>query len=184
MFVSASVGFCALSAIIRGLRGDAHMGNFYVDMWRVVVYMFLPASLIMGVILLADGVPMTLRAGRQRGHARIGRRWATTTTARRTPSKSPAAPWPPSSPSSTWEPTAAASSAPTRRIRSRTPAPWSNILTVMNMCLFPFTLVLMFGRMLKQMRHAWVIFGVMMSMMVVMIVLGGRLGHPAAQPGP
>ena len=60
MFVSASVGFCALSAIIRGLRGDAHMGNFYVDMWRVVVYMFLPASLVMGVILLADGVPMTL----------------------------------------------------------------------------------------------------------------------------
>ena len=60
MFVSASVGFCALSAIIRGLRGDAHMGNFYVDMWRVVVYMFLPASLIMGVVLLADGVPMTL----------------------------------------------------------------------------------------------------------------------------
>ena len=36
------------------------MGNFYVDMWRVVVYMFLPASLVMGVILLADGVPMTL----------------------------------------------------------------------------------------------------------------------------
>ena len=60
MFVSASVGFCALSAIIRGLRGDAHMGNFYVDMWRVVVYMFLPASLVMGVMLLADGVPMTL----------------------------------------------------------------------------------------------------------------------------
>jgi K+-transporting ATPase ATPase A chain len=28
MFVSASVGFCALAAIIRGLRGDAHMGNF------------------------------------------------------------------------------------------------------------------------------------------------------------
>src|SRR5882757_7334197 len=30
MFVSASVGFCALSAVIRGLRGDAHMGNYYV----------------------------------------------------------------------------------------------------------------------------------------------------------
>ena len=44
MFVSASVGFCALAAIIRGLRGDAHMGNFYVDMWRVVVYVFLPVQ--------------------------------------------------------------------------------------------------------------------------------------------
>ena len=27
------------------------MGNFYVDMWRVVVYVFLPASLLMGVLL-------------------------------------------------------------------------------------------------------------------------------------
>ena len=60
MFVSASVGFCALVAIIRGLRGDQHMGNYYVDMWRVVVYVFLPAGLIMGVLLIQAGVPMTL----------------------------------------------------------------------------------------------------------------------------
>jgi K+-transporting ATPase ATPase A chain len=39
----------------------------------------------------------------------------------------------------------------------------------MNYCLYPFALVLMFGRMLRQMRHAWVIFGVMMSMFVVLI---------------
>ncbi len=31
-----SVGFCALAAVIRGLRGDSHMGNYYLDMWRVV----------------------------------------------------------------------------------------------------------------------------------------------------
>src|SRR5262245_60628854 len=48
MFVSAAVGFCALTAMIRGLRGDPHMGNYYLDMWRVVVYVFLPASLLMG----------------------------------------------------------------------------------------------------------------------------------------
>ena len=59
MFVSAAVGFCALIAIIRGLRGDLHMGNYYLDMWRIVAYVFLPASLIVGVVLLAAGVPMT-----------------------------------------------------------------------------------------------------------------------------
>src|SRR6516165_4828620 len=32
MFVSASVGFCCLAAIIRALRSDPHMGNFYLDM--------------------------------------------------------------------------------------------------------------------------------------------------------
>src|SRR5208283_1740435 len=51
MFVSASVGFCALLAVIRGLRGDHHLGNFYLDMFRIVLYVFLPASLIMAVLL-------------------------------------------------------------------------------------------------------------------------------------
>src|SRR5579863_8857310 len=51
-FLSAAVGFCALSAIIRAFRSDPHVGNFFVDMWRVVVYMFVPAALILGVILV------------------------------------------------------------------------------------------------------------------------------------
>ena len=59
MFVSAAVGFCALAGITRGLRGDAHMGNYYLDMWRVVAYVFVPASLLAGVLLMAGGVPMT-----------------------------------------------------------------------------------------------------------------------------
>src|SRR5437588_1114464 len=52
MFVSASVGLGALMAITRGLRGDRHMGNYYVDMWRAVVYVFLPSSLMIGVLLI------------------------------------------------------------------------------------------------------------------------------------
>ena len=36
------------------------MGNYYLDMWRVVVYVFLPASLLMGLLLVAGGVPMTM----------------------------------------------------------------------------------------------------------------------------
>ena len=66
MFVSASVGFCGLAAIIRGLRSDPHMGNYYLDMWRVCAYTFVPASLIMGVLLLADG-----RADDARGSAQV-----------------------------------------------------------------------------------------------------------------
>src|SRR5258708_5428414 len=60
MFVSAAVGFCALAAAIRGLRGDSDMGNYYLDMWRVVVYVFIPFSVITGVLLMAAGMPMTL----------------------------------------------------------------------------------------------------------------------------
>ena len=40
MFLSASVGFCALAAIIRAFRGEATVGNFFVDMWRVAMYIY------------------------------------------------------------------------------------------------------------------------------------------------
>src|ERR1700674_2416411 len=39
-FLSASVGFCGLTAIIRAFRGEKTVGSFFVDVWRVVVYMF------------------------------------------------------------------------------------------------------------------------------------------------
>ena len=39
------IGIAALVAIIRGLRGDKHMGNFYVDLWRGTAYVFVPLCL-------------------------------------------------------------------------------------------------------------------------------------------
>src|SRR5262249_55745627 len=59
MFVSGGTGLAALAAVLRGLRGDERLGNFYVDLWRSVAYVLLPASLIAGVLLLAAGTPMT-----------------------------------------------------------------------------------------------------------------------------
>ena len=53
-FITPSIGLCALVAIIRGLRGDKLMGNFYVDMWRSVVYVF-PASGLRGCRLVDGG---------------------------------------------------------------------------------------------------------------------------------
>ena len=75
MFLSAAVGFCALAAIIRALRGDAHVGNFFVDMWRVVIYIFLPVALVVGVIFMQQGMPMTLPRPRSLRRSSPGR-WA------------------------------------------------------------------------------------------------------------
>src|ERR1700729_306890 len=58
MFVSASVGFCALTAIIRAFRGESKVGNFFVDMWRVIVYTFLPVAFIIGLLFIHQGMPM------------------------------------------------------------------------------------------------------------------------------
>src|SRR3954447_6550932 len=60
MFVSAAVGFAALAAVVRGLRGDGHVGNFFLDVWRAVCYALLPLSLLTGAVLIACGLPMTL----------------------------------------------------------------------------------------------------------------------------
>ena len=64
-FVGPAVGLAALLAVIRGLRGDAHMGNFYLDLWRGVACVFVPLALVVAVLLVAGGVPMTLDGAAQ-----------------------------------------------------------------------------------------------------------------------
>jgi len=61
-FLSASIGFCALTMIIRALRSDSSVGNFFVDMWRVVAYMFLPICLILAILFVQQGTPMTFKS--------------------------------------------------------------------------------------------------------------------------
>src|SRR5207302_6951736 len=63
-FITPAIGLAALLAMIRGLRGDPLMGNFYVDVWRGVVYVFLPLAFVLAVLLIASGVPLTLEGVR------------------------------------------------------------------------------------------------------------------------
>lgn len=60
-FVTAATGVAACIAIIRGLGGNrlAQLGNFYVDLTRAAVRVFLPLALLVGAILLWQGTPMT-----------------------------------------------------------------------------------------------------------------------------
>jgi K+-transporting ATPase ATPase A chain len=109
------------------------MGNYYLDMWRVVAYVFLPASLVGGVLLMAAGVPMTFEKAVE---------------------------------VSTLEPGAMGQSE-----------------DGVSILIFPFSLVVMFGRMLNQMRHAAVIYSVMLVLFVGMIVwavhFDTQQGNPA-----
>src|SRR5262249_52126007 len=63
------------------------------------------------------------------------------------------------------------------------PRAWGNFLTCINILLFPFSLIIMFGRMLGNLRHASVIFGGMMTMFVAMIVWGIDWGTRQPNPG-
>ena len=63
-FVTAATGVAACIAIIRGLAGSRlrEIGNFYVDLTRATVRLFLPLALVVAAILIWQGSPMTFQA--------------------------------------------------------------------------------------------------------------------------
>ena len=168
MFLSAAVGVCALSAIIRALRGQHVLGNFFVDMWRVVVYMFVPVALVVGVIFIHEGMPMTYASDVQ------------------VSTLEPAAMGTDDHGQAKQQtliigPVAAV--IPIKMLGTNgggfygmnsaqpyeNPTAFSNVVTTLAMMIFPFSLVLMYGRMLGRMRHAVVIYSVMLTMMIGLI---------------
>jgi len=64
-FVSAATGIAVVIALIRGLtrRSAGQIGNFWVDLTRATLYVLLPLSLLVALVLAAGGVPQTLARG-------------------------------------------------------------------------------------------------------------------------
>lgn len=60
-FLSAATGMAALLTLTRGLIGKTvnTIGNFWVDLVRMVVYILLPFSIIMATLLVGEGVIQT-----------------------------------------------------------------------------------------------------------------------------
>jgi K+-transporting ATPase ATPase A chain len=168
LFLSAAVGLCALTAIIRALRGEETVGNFFVDLWRVVVYTFMPIALIAGVLFVHQGMPMTYRAAHEVAPLEPGAMGFTETGEAR-PQRIVVGP--------------VAAFVPIKMLGTNgggfygmnaahpleNPSAWTNVLTTVLMMLFPMALVLMYGRMLGRLRHAVVIYMVMLSVLVGLI---------------
>jgi K+-transporting ATPase ATPase A chain len=57
-FLSAATGMAVLVALIRGFtrRNAATIGNFWVDLTRSTLYILLPLSLLLAVLLMSQGV--------------------------------------------------------------------------------------------------------------------------------
>ncbi|MCI0359435.1 MAG: potassium-transporting ATPase subunit KdpA [Planctomycetaceae bacterium] len=60
-FVSAAMGMAVLVAMIRGFTGKQtdKIGDFWVDLTRSTLYILLPLSLILAVVLVSQGVVQT-----------------------------------------------------------------------------------------------------------------------------
>src|SRR6478736_1389960 len=61
-FVSAAAGMAVLAALIRGFarRNSRTIGNFWVDLTRGVIYILLPLSLVLALLLVSQGVVQTI----------------------------------------------------------------------------------------------------------------------------
>ena len=61
-FLSAATGMAVLVALIRGLKRRLadRIGNFWVDMVRSILYILLPLSMILALLLVSQGVVQTL----------------------------------------------------------------------------------------------------------------------------
>jgi K+-transporting ATPase ATPase A chain len=63
-FLSAATGMAVAAAVIRGIarRETTSLGNFWQDMTRSVLYILLPLSIVLALVLVWQGVPQTFTA--------------------------------------------------------------------------------------------------------------------------
>ncbi|HEY2389087.1 MAG TPA: potassium-transporting ATPase subunit KdpA [Candidatus Binatia bacterium] len=181
--LSPVIGLAALLAIVRGLRGDQHMGNFYLDMWRGTAYFFVPLCFIVGVLLIAGGMPMTFQGA------------ATVTTLE--PGAMGAMPdgHPILTQLIARGPVAAIVAAKQFGTNGggyfainsahpfENPNHWTNLLECLGIFLLPVAQLIMFGAMLKRYRHAAAIFAVMLVMSVGTIVWAVYWDSTQPNPG-
>src|SRR5262249_2508347 len=63
-FVSAASGMATLVAVIRGFarRSTETIGNFWVDLTRTTLYILLPLSMVLALVLVSQGTVQTFGA--------------------------------------------------------------------------------------------------------------------------
>ena len=180
--LSPIIGLAALLAVIRGLRGDKHMGNFYLDMWRGVVYFYVPLCLIVGVLLIAGGVPMTLEGNAEvttlepgaMGTGSDGQPLLTQAIARGPVAAIVAV--------KQFGTNGGGYFGANSAHPFENPNSWMNFLTCVGIILIPVATLVMFGKMLQNYRHAAVIFGVMLVLSAATLVW--VIHYDTAKPNP
>jgi K+-transporting ATPase ATPase A chain len=61
-FVSPAIGIAVAIAMVRGFsrRNSPTIGNFWVDMTRAVLYIFIPIAFVFGIVIVGQGAVQTL----------------------------------------------------------------------------------------------------------------------------
>ena len=171
-FVSAATGIAVVTALARGLGGFTRLGNFYQDVWRAAALILLPLSVIWASLLVFCGTPMTLE-----GAAVVTTLEGATQTIARGPVAAFIAIKQLGTNGGGWF-------GPNCTHPFENPTLWSNVLSNVAILLIPMATVWMFGRITGRVRHAAVIFGVMLALYLSFVVAACLLeSQPTAALG-
>ncbi len=156
-FVSAATGIAVLTALARGLAGRKDMGNFFIDLQRATFLVLLPMALIVASLMVIGGMPMTLAGAAQ----------ATTLEGMgQTIARGPVAAFVTIKQLGT---NGGGFFGPNSTHPFENPTFWTNALSMISIILIPMASVWMFGRIVGRIRHAVVVFSVMMVLLLFKI---------------
>lgn len=180
-FLSAATGMAILIALIRGIvRHSARsIGNYWVDMTRSILYILLPLSFVLALILVSQGVVQTFNGAQhalllQPVHEANGQ-----TVTQQTIALGPAA-------SQIAIKQLGTNGGGFFNVNSahpfENPTPLSNFLETLAILLIPASLCYTFGKMVGDTRKGWALLTAMTIIFVVMLsvcVWAEQGGNPA-----
>jgi len=171
-FVTAATGVAACIATMRGLAGSrlTSIGNFYVDLTRATVRVFLPLAILVSVLVMWQGTPMTLEGAAQAQTVEgVAQPIARGVTAGVVSIKQLGT-------------NGGGYFGPNSAHPYENPTPLTNFIETWSIALIPMAMVWTLGHMVNRRRFAAVVFAVMLALylpMVVTAVASEAAGNPA-----
>jgi K+-transporting ATPase ATPase A chain len=168
-WVSAAIGMAVLAAVVRGFarRSRTELGNFWVDLYRSLVYILLPLTLVLAMVLVSQGVVQTFD-----GHATAHTLEGATQQIARGPAASQIA-------IKQLGTNGGGFFNSNSAVPFENPDGLTNFLEMLAILLIPAGQVFMFGRMVGARRQAWPIFAAMFAMFAI----GVAIALPTEQHG-
>ncbi len=171
-FVTAGTGVAAAVAIIRGLAGNrlTQLGNFYVDLTRATIRLFLPLAVVVSLLMMWQGTPMTFE-----GAAKA----TTVEGAEQTIARGVTAGVVSIKQLGT---NGGGYFGPNSTHPFENPTPLSNFIETWSITIIPMSMVVMLGIMVRRRGLAVVIFATMLAIYLPMVVFGvaqEAAGNPA-----
>ena len=162
-FVSAATGIACFTALARALAGSTLVGNFYRDLLRSTLFILLPLSAVVALLLELGGVPMTFE-----GAAAAN----TLEGAMQTIARGPVAAMEAIKQLGT---NGGGFFGPNATHPFENPTFLTNYIECVSIPLIAMATVWMFGRITGRMRHAAVIFSVMLLLLLLKSVIALNL---------